>query len=211
MKIIDISLGIDAQLPTWPGDPAIEMYRENKIEEGANANVSRINMGVHTGTHVDAPFHFLQDGYSVEKLSLDTLIGKVWVVSIPDEVVEINRVVLSGINLSKHPGRILFKTKNSQFWQEKPLKFHTEFVGISKDGAEYLVEIGVKFVGIDYLSISPYKKSKPTHEVLLHAEMVVLEGVDLYHVEPGEYQLFCLPLKLVGSDGAPARTVLVQY
>jgi arylformamidase len=211
MKIIDITLGIDAQLPTWPGDPKIEMNRENKIEEGANANVSRIKMGVHTGTHVDAPFHFLQDGYSVEKLSLDILIGNVWVVSIPDEVVEINRKVLSEIDLSKHPGRILFKTKNSQFWQENPLKFHTEFVGISKDGAEYLVEIGVKFVGIDYLSISPYKKSRPTHEVLLRAEMVVLEGVDLYHVEPGEYQLICLPLKLVGSDGAPARTVLVQY
>lgn len=210
MKIYDISVTITSDLPTWPGDPTVSLGRMSKIEDGANANVSRLDFGVHTGTHVDAPYHFLQGGSTIETLPLDALIGPAQVVELPDSVDVIDAAVLRGAGLVPGVQRVLFKTRNSTFWAMRPAVFHTDFVGISEDGARHLVALGVRFVGIDYLSIAPYKKSRPTHEALLGAEMVILEGADLSGVPAGMYTLYCLPLKLGGSDGAPARTVLVQ-
>lgn len=210
MKFHDISVTVTSELPTWPGDPSVELGRVSKIEEGANANVSRITMGVHTGTHVDAPFHFLENGTTVDTLPLDVLIGSVQVVDVGEQVDVINADVLKKSSLIPGVSRILFKTRNSKIWARNEKEFQTEFVGIDADGAEFLVQQGIKLVGIDYLSIAPYKKSRPTHEILLNAKMIIIEGVDLSKIQAGVYQLVCLPLKLGGSDGAPARTILIE-
>ncbi|MHB1119237.1 MAG: cyclase family protein [Bellilinea sp.] len=210
MRFHDISVTVTSMLPTWPGDPKVELDRVEKIEEGANANVSRVAMGVHTGTHVDAPYHFLEDGTTVDTLPLDILIGSVQVVDLGDQVDLITADVLQKASIIPGVSRILFKTRNSQIWERGETEFQTSFVGISADGAEYLVSKGIQLVGIDYLSIAPYKNSRPTHQILLNAKVIIIEGLDLSNVKAGVYQLVCLPLKLGGSDGAPARTVLIE-
>lgn len=208
MRIYDITLTISPRIPTWPGDPAAVIERVEKIEEGANANVSRIDMGVHTGTHVDAPFHFLTDGSTAEKMSLKVLTGRAYVLFLPDVDV-IDAAVLQAAEIPPRTRRLLFKTRNSQYWANQNGEFQTDFVGISADGAQYLVDRGVKLIGIDYLSVAPYKESRPTHEILLQAGTVLVEGLDLSQVSQGRYTLYCLPLKLAGSDGAPARAILI--
>lgn len=210
MKIHDVSLTIRPGMVVWPGDPAVDIFRQDKIEEGANANVSFMGIGVHTGTHVDAPYHFLQDGKTVDTLPLDVLVGKVLVVELDDTVNEINHEVVEPLRHRHGIERILFKTRNSRYWLETGNEFHEDFIGISADGAQSLVEIGTRLVGIDYLSIAPFRKSRPTHEILLRANMVVIEGLNLSGILPGEYSLYCLPLKLLNSDGAPARVILVE-
>jgi arylformamidase len=208
MRTYDITLTISPDLPTWPGDPGIELVRVEKIEDGSNANVSRVDMGVHTGTHVDAPYHFLQDGISIDKLNLNLLIGRAYVLHLPDVEV-ITAKVLEEAQIPPRTRRVLFKTRNSDFWVKEEPDFQIDFVGLSEDGAEYLVRRGVKLVGVDYLSVAPYKKSRPTHEKLLEAGVVIVEGLDLSEVSQGRYTLYCLPLKLANSDGAPARAILI--
>lgn len=210
MTIHDISLTITPDLVVWPGDPRVNLERVAKIEEGANHNGSQIGpVSVHIGTHVDAPFHFVPGGSTVESLPLDILIGPCQVVDLPDaKVIDAETLVYAGIE--KGATRVLFKTRNSTFWSEKRPTFQEDFVGISADGAEFLVWQGIKLVGLDYLSIAPYHKSKETHQILLQHGMVVVEGLDLSGIKPGNYDLICLPWKLAGSDGAPARAVLVD-
>ena len=208
MRTYDITLTISSDLPTWPGDPRVELERVSKIEEGSNANVSRVDMGVHTGTHVDAPYHFLQDGITVDKLDLSLLVGRAYVLHLPD-VDLITASVLEAAQIPPRTRRVLFKTRNSDYWSQDHTDFRTEFVGLSEDGADYLVRRGVKLVGIDYLSIAPYKQSRPTHEKLLSGGVVIVEGLDLGEVSQGRYTIYCLPLKLANSDGAPARAILI--
>lgn len=208
MRTYDITLTISPQMPTWPGDPKIILKRVRKIEDGANANVSRVDMGVHTGTHVDAPYHFLQEGISVDQLNISLLTGRAYVLHLP-EVDMITAEILNSAQIPPRTRRVLFKTRNSNYWANDELSFQTDFVGLSEDGAEYLVKRGVKLVGVDYLSVAPYKKSKPTHEILLEAGVVIVEGLDLSEVSQGRYSLYCLPLKLANSDGAPARAILI--
>jgi len=209
MRIYDITLTLSPTLPVWPSDPAIVLERVAKMEEGANANVSRVEMGVHTGTHVDAPFHFLGgETPTVESLPLDLLTGRAHVIHLPEAKV-IDAAALEKANLPRRARRLLFKTRNSEYWARGEKQFQTNFVGISLDGAEYLIQHGVELVGIDYLSVAPYKQSRPTHVALLEAGIVVVEGLDLSPVAAGAYTLYCLPLKLGGSDGAPARAILV--
>lgn len=208
MQTYDISLTISVTLPTWPGDPPIKLERVSKIEDGANANVSHLAMSVHTGTHVDAPFHFLPEGKTVERIPLKALTGRAYVLHLPNADV-IDAKVLESADIPPRTRRLLFKTRNSKYWSDPNPTFQTGFVGITADGAEFLVKRGVKLVGIDYLSISPYKKSRPTHEAFLKAGVVIIEGLNLSEIAQGRYTLFCLPLKLAGSDGAPARAILV--
>ncbi len=207
MKIYDISVAISSDTPVWPGDPQVRIERVAKIEDGANANVSKITMGVHTGTHVDAPFHFLNDGATVEHLPLDLLTGPAFVLDLPDDDV-ITASVLQKAAIPAGILRLLIKTVNSGYWGKCGSTFQTAFTGISADGAECLVSNGIKLIGMDYLSVAPYKKSRPTHEVLLNAGVVIVEGLDLSEVPQGHYTLYCLPLKLAGCDGAPARAIL---
>ena len=208
MRTYDITLTISPDLPTWPGDLGVELVRVDKIEDGSNANVSRVSMGVHTGTHVDAPFHFLQDGTTVDKLNLSLLTGRAYVLHLPDVEV-ITAAVLEEAQIPPRTRRVLFKTRNSDFWVKGEPDFQTDFVGLSEDGAEYLVRRGVKLVGVDYLSVAPFKNSRPTHEKLLEAGVVIVEGLDLSEVSQGRYTIYCLPLKLANSDGAPARAILI--
>jgi arylformamidase len=210
MKIYDVTQMMEEGMPVWPGEADFVLQRDKKIEEGADANVSRLEMSVHTGTHVDAPFHFLSGGDTVENLLLDVLIGSAQVVELPESVDEITRDVIETVHLTKGVERVLFKTRNSNYWKMGRREFQKSFVGIDADAAKLLVELGVRLVGIDYLSVAPFKRSRPTHEVLLGAKMVIIEGLDLSGVTEGEYMLYCLPLKLKLTDGAPARVVLVQ-
>lgn len=210
MRIIDISVTLSNSLPVWPGDPRIKLERVRKIEEGANSNVSRLEMQVHSGTHIDAPIHFLPGEIGVESLSLPDLIGPCYVLEIPEDSGQISRDVLDSLLIPRGVNRLLFRTKNSNQWVSGENEFYTEFIGLTEDGARCLVDRGIRVIGIDYLSIAPYKQSRPTHEVLLKAGVIVIEGLDLHAVNTGYYSLICLPLKLAGSDGAPARVVLID-
>ncbi len=208
MKYYDISLTIQNGMVVWPGDPAVKLERVSKIEEGANANVSKLELSVHTGTHLDAPHHFINGAKKLDALSLDVLIGPVQVVQLPDSVDLITAAVIDQAGIRPGVVRVLFKTRNSACWLKTEQVFEKDFVAVAVDGAKLLVQMGIRLVGIDYLSIAPYKQSRPTHEVLLGAEMIVLEGVNLNEIEPGMYTLICLPPKLGGCDGSPARAVL---
>ena len=209
MKIYDISVTVSPDLPVWPGDPQVRIERVAKIEEGANANVSRISMSAHTGTHVDAPFHFLNNGVTAEHLPLDLLTGPAYVLELPGvHVITSSELKQAGIPAGTL--RLLIRTVNSGYWKDSGATFQTGFTGINSDGAEFLVDLGVQLIGMDYLSVAPYKQSRPTHEVLLKAGVVIVEGLNLSEIAQGHYTLYCLPLKLAGCDGAPARAILIS-
>ena len=210
MKIFDISLTISPDLPVWPGDPPVELEQIASIDEGAHSNVSRLNTAVHVGTHVDAPHHFLNDGRTVEQLSLEILTGPCYVTQLPDGIEAITAEALEGMSLPSDVTRILFGTSNSRLWSRGETEFQEDFVAVTEDGANWLVEHGIQLVGVDYLSVAPFRDSVPTHRILLQAGIIALEGLDLSAVPRGFYELYCLPLKLLGSDGAPARAILIQ-
>jgi len=208
MHTYDVTLTITPDLPIWPGDAPFEIKRVHSIDNGDNANVSSVKMGVHTGTHVDAPDHFLNNGVTVDQLSLDVLVGRAYVLNLP-EVDLIDAAVLEKADIPPRTRRILFKTRNSEYWASGVSKFQEDFVGVSEDAAEFLVNRNVKLIGVDYLSVAPFGHGRPTHEVLLKAGVVIIEGLNLADVTQGRYTLHCLPMKIAGSDGAPARVILV--
>ncbi len=208
MRTYDVTLAITRDMPVWPGDTPPILEQIDSIAAGNTANTSQIKMSAHTGTHVDAPHHFMNDGRTVEGLPMDTLIGRAYVLHLPD-VDLITAAVLKAAEIPPRTRRLLFKTRNSEYWAKGVKAFQTDFVAISPDGAEYLVDRNVKLVGIDYLSVAPYKAGAPTHRIFLGAGVVLVEGLDLSKVSQGRYTLHCLPLKLAGSDGAPARVILV--
>lgn len=209
MKTYDVSLNIAPGMPVWPGDGGIVIRRINKLEAGADANVSRMEMGVHTGTHVDAPYHFLKDGNTVENLPLKVLVGRAYVVHLRDDVDVITPEVLAAAGIPPRTRRVLIRTRNSKLWGKEYRPFQKDFVAVDARAAEYLVKHGVKLVGVDYLSVAPFGFGTPTHVTLLKAGVVIVEGLNLSQVSQGRYNFFCLPLKLNGSDGAPARAILV--
>jgi arylformamidase len=208
MRVYDISVGISAELPVWPGDPAVRLERVSHIAEGANANVSHLACGVHVGTHVDAPVHFIDGQSGVEDLSLRVLNGRAYVVHLP-KVDLIGVEALERANIPARTRRVLFKTRNSKLWERGETEFQEDFVGIDAGGAAWLVKKGVQLVGVDYLSVAPFGNSREPHKIFLEAGVVIVEGLDLSAVRPGRYSLHCLPLKLLGSDGAPARAILI--
>ncbi len=210
MKIFDISLTISPSMPVWPGDPSIELEQIESMDQGAHANVSHLSAGVHIGTHVDAPHHFMNDGRTIEQLPLDVLTGPCYVIQLPDGVEAITAEALDGMSLPKDVKRVLFGTSNSRFWSRGETKFQEDFVAVTEDGAQWLVDQGLQLVGVDYLSVAPYRDSVPTHRVLLQAGVIVVEGLDLSAVPRGFYDLYCLPLKLLGAEGAPARAILIR-
>ncbi len=209
MTIYDISLTISPDMPVWPGDPAVALTQVAFIDQGDSANVSHISLGVHTGTHIDAPHHFLNDHRTVESLPLDVLTGPCYVFQFPDDVDAITAEVLARTAWPAGVTRVLFGTRNSKIWARGEKTFQTDFVAITEDGARWLVAQGVRLVGVDYLSVAPYKQSRPTHEILLEAGVIPVEGLDLSRAPRGFYDLYCLPLKIAGSDGAPARAILI--
>lgn len=209
MKIIDITIPLSERTPVWEGDKGISIDRVAKIEEGSDFNVSRIELGVHAGTHIDGPFHLINDGNTVDQIPLETLIGEVQVVQISAEYDVINEKCLKQINLDPTVDRILFKTSNSDYWENDPYSFNRKYVALNTDGAQYLADLGIRLVGVDYFSVSAYDDLISPHVILLERRIVLLENIDLRQAVPGIYTLICLPIKLIGTDGAPVRAVLM--
>ena len=210
MRTYDISLSISPEMPTWPGDPRISVERIQKIEEGADANVTQISMSVHTGTHVDAPYHFLGGNAStIEQLPIKQLTGRAYVLHLPDNVDLITAEVIERAEIPTRTRRLLFRTRNSTLWSHDEKGFFEGFVAISANGAQYLVDHGIKLVGVDYLSVAPYNDGAPTHKILLKAGIIIVEGLNLAEISQGRYTLYCLPLKIDGADGSPARAILI--
>jgi arylformamidase len=204
IEIIDISVPIRPGMVVYEGDPDVRLERSRSIAEGAIANNSRLDFGVHTGTHVDAPVHFIDGAAGSEALPLDALIGEAHVVDATSVEEALDEAALRGLELPSSTERLILKTRNSRLWELE--EFSHDFVRLTGSGARYLVEHGVRLVGIDYLSVG----DEEAHVELLGAGVVPVEGLDLRGVEPGPYRLVCLPLRIVGSDGAPARAVLIR-
>jgi arylformamidase len=208
MKIYDITVTISAEIPIYKGDPGVEIGSFKAIARGDSANVSQISFGVHTATHIDAPNHFIDGTKRVHELDPYKLIGPCRVVEVPGDVIAIEPEHIGDIAGAE---RVVFKTRNSDFWSAPEAGFRSDFTYITPATAAVLVENGIQLVGIDYLSIEKSGgPGKPVHIALLENEIVILEGVDLREVPPGDYEIICAPLKYDGStgDGAPARTFL---
>lgn len=210
MKWHDISVDLRSDLPVWPGDPHIRLERFQKIEEGADANVSSLAMGLHAGTHVDVPYHFLAQGENLSQIDLTRFLGQASVIEIHSSIDLITEPVLAQLPRDSFIERVLFKTRNSQFWTDPGRKFHKDYVALDAGGAQFLIDAGVRLVGIDYLSIAPFRAGRETHVKLLSAGVLILEGLDLSGVNPGMFELICLPLKLWQTEGAPARAILLE-
>lgn len=203
---IDISVPLYSGMVHWPDNPPVKVERMLDMEAGHACNVSKMSLGVHTGTHVDAPRHFMRDGIGVHLAPLNALIGPARVIEIADpRAVSADELRQHAIGAGE---RILFKTLNSdRCWQTDD--FIEDFVYVSQAAARYLAAVGVRVVGVDYLSVGGYTVDGPeTHRALLSAGIWIIEGLNLAGVRPGDYELICLPLKIVQGDGAPARAVL---
>jgi len=207
VKIIDVSLPLVTDIPAWPGSTGFELTWVDRMEAGHSCNNSQIACDTHIGTHVDAPLHFVKNGRTVDLIPPDLLIGPCRVVYLPD-LAQINAETLRSLQLATDTRRLLLKTDNSILWLAKEKKFQKNYVFLTEDGAQWLVQCGISLVGIDYLSIGSFSDGVKTHQVLLEAGVVILEGLNLSEVKAGEYELICLPLKLTGAEGAPARVVL---
>lgn len=207
MQIYDISVPIRSDMPIYEGDPAVDIQAWSSLEKGNSANVSLLKLGAHTGTHVDAPAHFIKQANRIDSLSLDVLIGRARVIRVPDEMHEISLDFLATCDLADVE-RVLFHTRNSAFWNGT---FRRDFTHLLPEAAQKLVDLKIKLVGNDYLSIEKFHSGHHrTHLTLLSNGAVIVEGLNLSDVPAGDYELICLPLKIAegAGDGAPARAVL---
>jgi arylformamidase len=206
-RLIDVSVLLTPGIATYPGNPPFEIAPVHRLAAGDSANNSRLTMGTHTGTHVDAPKHFIDDRPGVDAMSLDLLIGRARVIDMP---------VRGGITAKdleaaglREDLRVLLRTPNSKLWNKPKEPFHEEYAYLTGEGAKFLVDQGVKVVGVDYLSVEKFHTpGHPAHHALLGANVIIIEGLNLSDAEPGVYEMYCLPLKVEGADGAPARVVL---
>jgi len=207
MKIFDVTVPISKNLPVYPGDPPVKIERKATIgKNDASYNLSRYSFSSHVGTHVDAPFHFIADGKTVDQLPLELLMGRARVVEVTSP--RIDEAALKEFDFTA-AARVLFKTRNSYLWS-KP-EFVQDYVYITPGAARVLVNEGIKLVGIDYLSVEKFgSDTYDTHLTLLGAGTLIIEGLDLREIEPGDYELICLPMKFQGGDGSPARVILKQ-
>lgn len=211
MEIIDITQQVSPKIVKWPddtGSPSQEFVTHT--DEGDPASVSEWKMSSHTGTHMDARMHFIPESWTMEALDLGRSVGPCRVVDLTHVEGHVSRADLEAAEVAGR-ARLLLKTRNSNLRLMQREEFEEGYVAISREAAEYLVEIGVETVGVDYLSVEPFEdKELRTHHTLLGADVLILEGLVLTDVEPGEYLLVCLPLKLAGSDGSPARAILIR-
>ena len=208
MKIYDITVPIRAGMPVYEGDPGVKIEAWSAFAKGDSSNVSMLNFGAHTGTHVDAPAHFIEGANTIDKLPLETLIGPARLIRVPDDMMEIDADFLAGCDLDRVE-RLLFHTRNSAFWSEDG--FRKDFTHLLPEAAEVLVNRGIKLVGTDYLSIEKFHSGHHrTHLTLLSKGIVIVEGLNFSGVAAGDYELICLPLRIAdgAGDGAPARVVL---
>ncbi|MCA9429743.1 MAG: cyclase family protein [Candidatus Omnitrophica bacterium] len=205
MTWIDLTRTIHAELATWPGDPKPELLPANRIENGDSCNTSFLRLNSHLGTHLDAPYHFEEEGKRLQDLPLDPLLGPATLIDLTHKTSHIDRQDLESQNL-QGVQRLLIKTSYGDKL-ELP-EFFEDFIGLAPDAAEYVVEKGITLVGIDYLSIEPFAQPEHhTHHTLLQNEVVIVEGLDLSPLSPGTYEFICLPLKIKDCDGSPCRAV----
>jgi arylformamidase len=213
-RILDVSLPVHRGMLVYPGDPTVELAPAQRIERGDPSNVSTLRLGTHTGTHVDPPAHFLPGGPTVDALPLGILVGPAVVLDLREVEGAIGPADLDRIALPDGVERVLLRTANSDLWgRPAGAAFPDSWIGMAAEGARWMVGRGVRLAGIDFLSIEPPDTGVgvgfPTHRALLEAGIVVVEGLDLREVPAGTYQLLCLPLPVIGGDGAPARVVLM--
>jgi arylformamidase len=212
MKILDVTLTLRPDMPTWPGEPGPVIRPHSRIADGRSANVSVLTLANHTGTHVDPPIHFIEGAASVEEMPLEAMIGPCHVLRY-DARQPISAQWLEEQGVPPSVTRILLRTPNSELWREPAHAFVREFVALDDSAGRWCVEHGMVLVGLDYLSIEPFGSSPrghPVHKALLRANVVIIEGLDLHEVDAGDYELICLPVKIQRGDGAPARVVLLQ-
>ena len=208
MKIHDITVPTHDRMLVWPGDPGPTIEFTRTTAEGQLFNLTRLAMTAHTGTHVDAPFHMITDGVRLDGVPLDTWVGVADVIDLSG-VDRIDAGDLAAAGVPEDSARLLLKTRNSDLWKRGDLQFHRDFVALTEDAARWLVERGIRLVGVDYLSIDAFDtEAFPVHRILLSAGVVAVENLDLSAVVAGRYMMYCLPLRLVGRDGAPARVIL---
>ena len=209
--VIDVSLAIGPDLLVWPGNPGVVIEPASRISRGDTSNVSEIRLGSHTGTHIDPPFHFLDGGATADDLPLDVMMGEATVADLTGTAGPIGPDELAGLSLSAEVTRLLLRTDNSALWATDLHAFPDEYVCLSPEGARWVVNQGIRLIGIDFLSIEARgAPGHPTHRALLEASVVILEGLDLSRVAPGGYTLVCFPLKIASGDGAPTRAVLLE-
>lgn len=203
MALHDVSIPVRPGMVIYHDNPGIEIDLASSITAGATANISRLTMGVHTGTHIDGPSHFFEDGAGADTLPLEAMIGPALVVELPDVGLgPIDAGALAPLAIPQGTERVIMKTPNSELWTRD--EFTHDFARLDGSGAEHLLALGIRLVGIDYLSIG----DGDAHRALLGAGVVALEGLDLRGIEPGPYELLCLPVRLIDTDGAPARVLL---
>ncbi|TVL97668.1 MAG: hypothetical protein CV080_09840 [Candidatus Kuenenia stuttgartiensis] len=205
MTFYDVTVPISNAMITWPSDPAVSITGTSLISRGDFCNLSELKIGSHCGTHIDAPSHFLENGRTIDQLALENLIGEATVFEFKNkeniDVSDIKQLQFDNVK------RVLFKTVNSSYW--KFSTFKKDFVYLTKDAAQYLVDKGIRLVGVDYLSVEKFESQlAETHHTLLRNDVIILEGLDLSNVERGRYELIALPLKIKDGDGSPARVVL---
>ena len=205
--IIDITVPLQSDMPVWPGCAGIRVRPTMRLEEGDSANVSRLYCNLHTGTHVDAPKHFLQNGTTVEQLPLDILVGPSFVACLLGAV-DVTPGNLTDLNLPPGVKRLLLRTRNSELWAAETTEFREDYVALTPEAAQWIVDHGISLIGVDYLSVQRYGDGSVTHQILLSAGTIILEGLNLSDVQPGLYELICLPLRLVNAEAAPARAIL---
>lgn len=206
MAWFDVTVPIRSGMVAYEGDPKVRLERVAALASGGICNLSRLEFGVHSGTHIDAPVHFIEGAAGIEATPIEALMGPAVVVDARTIGGDLDAATLRSLEIPAEAERVLLRTPNSRLWDLA--RFSREFFGVTEDGARYLVERGVRLVGIDYLSIAPFGDPAPTHVALLGAGVVVLEGLDLRAVDPGEYEMACLPMLIPGADGAPARVML---
>jgi len=210
VEIYDVTLTVRPGMVLWPGDTDVQVVPVSRMANGDDHNVSDLALSAHTGTHVDAPFHFVAGGATVEQLSLDVLVGPAVVVHLPG-VAAIAEFDLEVLCLPPATRRLLFKTRNSALWARGETAFQADYVALTPGAARWIVARDIQLVGVDYLSVDGFDaRDRAVHRTLLGAGVVAVEGLDLSAVQPGVYELYCLPLKLAGLDGAPARVLLVR-
>lgn len=210
-RIVDISVQMDSDLLIWPGNPPLQLTPRMRLAHGDGSNVSDLRLGTHTGTHVDPPYHHIDDGATVERLPLEVMVGEAVIADLTSSPGDIGAAELDGLELPSTTSRLLLKTRNSSLWASRQRDFPDQYVALAADGARWLVDHGIRLVGFDFLSVEARgAPGRPVHRTLLDRGVVIVEGLDLSSVSGGECFFVFLPLKLAGADGAPGRAVLLE-
>jgi arylformamidase len=210
-RLIDVSLSIGPDLLVWPGDPPVEVVPRLQLAKGDPANVSEVRMGTHTGTHVDPPNHFVEGAIGIDAVALDVLVGDAVVADARHLDRPIEAADMEKLSIPSGAERVLLRTANSELWRQDRVKFPDAYACLTPEAARWVVDRGIKLIGVDFLSVEQKgAEGHPVHHTLLENGVVIVEGLNLGEVEPGAYTLLCLPLKIVAGDGGPARAALIQ-